>query len=85
MLKAVPQASGELANVVRLASSPLPLVPVLRVVDNFRAVLGTPMALVVMPYHQPLLEWECTASDQDLLRVVASACEVGAEWAQCLF
>ncbi len=72
----MPQASGELANVVRLASYPLPLVPALRVVDNFGVVLGAPMALLVMPYHVPLLEWERTASAHDLLLVVGSACEV---------
>ena len=76
MLKAVEQDSVELANVRRLQSTSLPVVGVIRVVDNFCSVLGNSMALLVMPDLEPLLEWITTASARDFSLVVVRMCEV---------
>ncbi len=77
-LKVVPQASGEVATAKRLASaSPtLPVVPVLRIVDHFRTVLGTSMAVLVMPYVTPMLQWVKSATPGDVRLVIASMGEV---------
>ena len=76
VLKAVEQDSRELAIVRRVQSTSLPIVRVLRVVDDYCSVLGSPMALLVMPYHTPLLDWVRTASAEDVSLAVASMCEV---------
>ena len=77
----MPRASDEVATARRLALSAsgcpaLPVVPVLRVVDHVRSVLGTSMAVLVMPYMTPMLEWVQSSTLGDFLLAIASMGEV---------
>lgn len=78
-MKVVPRASDEVATARRLALSAcpaLPVVPVLRVVDHVRSVLGTSMAVLVMPFLTPMLEWVQSSTLGDFLLAIASMGEV---------
>lgn len=78
VLKVVYQDSIELVNLKRLRGKEQ-VVPVIKLIENYScALLGTEVAIVVMEYHCPLMEWlEGESSSWDLIfRVVQRLCKV---------